>query len=99
MKWRKIAVHISVSFTGMLHTFVFINPATQRGRRERERGDNDYERIRALCEAAPRNFITVFQARGDPPLCHDYHEKGKFTKVPCTGELFLNYRLARDQRG
>lgn len=59
----------------MLHTFVFINPATWTKReREREEGDNDYERIRALCEPAPRNFITVFQARGDPPLCHDYHE-------------------------
>lgn len=75
MKWRKIAVHISVSFTGMLHTFVFINPATwTKRKREREEGDNDYERIRALCEPAPRNFITVFQARGDPPLCHDHHE-------------------------
>lgn len=70
--------------------------------KEREGGDNDYERIRALCEPAPRNFITVFQARGDPPLCRRLPrdlEKGKFTKVPCTGELFLNYRLARDQRG
>lgn len=102
MKWRKIAVHISVSFTGMLHTFVFINPATWT-KRERERKGITIMKEYEHC-ASPRRVILLrcFKLAAIHPFATTttrLPEKGKFTKVPCTGELFLNYRLARDQRG